>query len=322
MLTIAIGALVTAFASSAVSLRRAGQRGTALTLADTQMERYRTKTFTAVRIDGTLIPSSGTYVTAHSADSTIPASTGQATAGQNGDDTCPTSSAPVACLPVQNVTGPDGHSYRIDTYVNYVNNDATLSISDAGVGAHPEARDDRRPRRRDRRDPGARAVGVPGAVSRSSNAARNADREVVTRTLDLRARLLLLVLLLVIAGGVVGVMAFQRLHKSSDSSATPPATHSGRRQAGRAARHRQDAREAASCDACEAEAPGDDPRRIQRQAPARDPARPRSRPGGRRRAVRPAREDRRHRARRGARGANLAGSAFVRSTCGRTASTP
>jgi hypothetical protein len=47
----------------------------------------------------------------------------------------------------------------------------------------------------------------------------------VTRTLDPRARLLLLVLLLVIAGGVVGVMAFQRMHKSGDSSATPPVTH-------------------------------------------------------------------------------------------------
>ena len=47
----------------------------------------------------------------------------------------------------------------------------------------------------------------------------------MTLTFDLRARLLLLVLLLVIAGGVVGVMAFQRLHKSGDSSATPPATH-------------------------------------------------------------------------------------------------
>ena len=26
------------------------------------------------------------------------------------------------------MTGPDGHPYRIDTYVNYVNNDATLSV--------------------------------------------------------------------------------------------------------------------------------------------------------------------------------------------------
>ena len=43
MLAIAVGALLTVFASSAVSLRRAGQKGTALTLADTQMEKYRTR---------------------------------------------------------------------------------------------------------------------------------------------------------------------------------------------------------------------------------------------------------------------------------------
>jgi prepilin-type N-terminal cleavage/methylation domain-containing protein len=134
MLTIGIGALLTVFTASAVSLRRAGQKGTALTLADTQMEKYRTRTFTAVRIDGTLIPTSGTYVTANSTDSTIPPSTNQAVAGSNGDDACPTVDEPVACLPVQNVTGPDGHTYRIDTYVNYVNNDATLSIRTPASG--------------------------------------------------------------------------------------------------------------------------------------------------------------------------------------------
>ena len=26
------------------------------------------------------------------------------------------------------MTGPDGHTYRVDTYVNYVNNDGTLSV--------------------------------------------------------------------------------------------------------------------------------------------------------------------------------------------------
>jgi type II secretory pathway pseudopilin PulG len=134
MLTIAIGALLTVFVSSAVSLRRAGQKGTALTLADTQMEKYRTRTFTSVRIDGTLIPASGTYVTANSTDSTIPASTNQALAGANGDDTCPSVDEPAACLPVQNVTGPDGHAYRVDTYVNYVNNDSTLSIRTPASG--------------------------------------------------------------------------------------------------------------------------------------------------------------------------------------------
>ena len=129
ILAIAVAALLTTFAESAVSLRRAGQKGTATTLADTQMEWYRRLSFAAVRIDGTLIPSTGSYVDANSEDSTIPASTNQALAGANGDASCPSGGAePAACLPVQSVTGPDGHPYRIDTYVNYVNNDATLSV--------------------------------------------------------------------------------------------------------------------------------------------------------------------------------------------------
>jgi hypothetical protein len=32
------------------------------------------------------------------------------------------------------VTGPDGHAYRIETYVNYVNNDSTLSIRTPASG--------------------------------------------------------------------------------------------------------------------------------------------------------------------------------------------
>ena len=43
----------------------------------------------------------------------------------------------------------------------------------------------------------------------------------MTRTLDARARLLLLVLLLVIAAGVAGFMAVTRLHGSSNSEPAP-----------------------------------------------------------------------------------------------------
>ena len=57
MLAIGIGALLTVFVSSAVSLRRAGQKGTALTLADTQMEKYRTRTFMAPARRATRRPS-------------------------------------------------------------------------------------------------------------------------------------------------------------------------------------------------------------------------------------------------------------------------
>jgi type II secretory pathway pseudopilin PulG len=134
ILSIAIGGLLAVFTSSALSLRRAGQKGTALTLADTQMEVYRTRDFTGVRIEGTLVPTSGTYVTAHSTDGTIPPSTNQALAGQNGDQTCSTTDPPAACVPVRTVTGPDHRQYRIDTYVNYVNNDSTLSIRTPASG--------------------------------------------------------------------------------------------------------------------------------------------------------------------------------------------
>jgi type II secretory pathway pseudopilin PulG len=135
LLAIGISALLTTFTASAVSLRRAGQKGTALTLADTQMEWYRRLAFTGVRIDGTAIPTDGSYVSAHEDDATIPPSDGQAVAGANGDTACPGGDAdPVACRPVQDVTGPDGRPYRIDTYVNYVHNDDTLSIATPATG--------------------------------------------------------------------------------------------------------------------------------------------------------------------------------------------
>jgi prepilin-type N-terminal cleavage/methylation domain-containing protein len=120
ILTVAVGALLGVFVNSALSLQRAGERGTALALADKQMEIYRRLSFTGARIDGSLIPATGTYVTANSSDSTIPPSTNQAVGGANDDDACPGDPAE-ACLPVQTVTGPDNRQYRIDTYVHYVN---------------------------------------------------------------------------------------------------------------------------------------------------------------------------------------------------------
>src|SRR5579862_1564921 len=115
ILAVAIGALVSVFTASALSLHRSDERGTAVTLAEDQMEIYRTVPFAGIRIDSTLIPTSGLYVTGNASDSNIPPSTGQATAGQYGDSACPDSNFPAACDPVQTVTGPDGRSYTIDT---------------------------------------------------------------------------------------------------------------------------------------------------------------------------------------------------------------
>jgi Tfp pilus assembly protein PilV len=128
-MAIAVAAIFTLMVSSAVSLQRAGQKGTALTLADQQLEYYRTIAYKYIRIQHNLVPGSGVYVTANSSDSTIPASSplcttnGQLncifTDGTSGETACGTTGTPTCLDPVQTVTGPDKRSYEIDTYMTY-----------------------------------------------------------------------------------------------------------------------------------------------------------------------------------------------------------
>jgi type II secretory pathway pseudopilin PulG len=124
ILAIAMTALLSALVGGEVSLRRADEKGTALTLAEKQLETYRVVSYANIRLDQATInaiASTDPYMTAHSSDATIPsgASSGQAVGGANGNNTCPTP-LPVQCQPDQTVTGPDHRNYRIDTYITYV----------------------------------------------------------------------------------------------------------------------------------------------------------------------------------------------------------
>lgn len=104
MLNIGILAIVAAFNSGAVALRRASQVSTAAALADQQMERYRAVTYATIYLDTSLTAATdSTYRT----DSAYNAS--QIT------QTC----SPVreVCNPSRAVTGADGRSYRVDTYI-------------------------------------------------------------------------------------------------------------------------------------------------------------------------------------------------------------
>jgi type II secretory pathway pseudopilin PulG len=104
MLNIGILAIVAAFNSGIVSLNRAGKLSTASALGDAQMELYRALTYDQIRLDPTSIPGSGSYTTdpAYSASQvTTPTCTG----------------LPNECNASRSLTGPDRHSYRIDTYI-------------------------------------------------------------------------------------------------------------------------------------------------------------------------------------------------------------
>lgn len=128
-LAVAVSALMAVFASTQVSLRNAGIEGTALTLAESQIEAYKTMAYTEMRISTATIPSSGDpYVTANSLDATIPASTGQFGGGTATTTTCAAPTSPVPECAVQTMTGPDGRTYRIDSYLHEASGLKTLTV--------------------------------------------------------------------------------------------------------------------------------------------------------------------------------------------------
>ena len=118
MLNIGILALVASLQSGTIALRRAGKVSTASVLADSQMELYRGLKYTAIAFDSTMwATAQGTstytadpaYYTNQTPQPTTPATVTCAT---------PISSHP-ECQPIQSVTGPDRHRYRVDTYIVY-----------------------------------------------------------------------------------------------------------------------------------------------------------------------------------------------------------
>jgi type II secretory pathway pseudopilin PulG len=106
MLSIAIAAQLTVFSASFASLHRASRKGTALTLADKQMETYRTVAYSCIYL------TSATGDSIYAADPAYSAS--QVTAANCSPNTSPPTAATTAS---QTVTGPDSQSYRIDSYI-------------------------------------------------------------------------------------------------------------------------------------------------------------------------------------------------------------
>ena len=124
MLNIGILAIVAAFNSGAVALRRASHISNASTLADSQMELYRGLTYAQIALDstdlgtadttykcdsalGTGCPNTITTCTSSCADNTVPV------------QTCSGTPLPNQCRASRQVTGPDNGSYRIDSYIKY-----------------------------------------------------------------------------------------------------------------------------------------------------------------------------------------------------------
>jgi type II secretory pathway pseudopilin PulG len=112
VLNIGILAVVAAFNSGAVAIRRAEKVSTASALADAQMELYRGLQYPSIALDSTKVAAvDNTYKCDAALGASCPnATTSLITTSCGG-------SPPAQCLPSQNVTGADHHIYRVDTYV-------------------------------------------------------------------------------------------------------------------------------------------------------------------------------------------------------------
>ena len=118
VLTIGILSLVAAYSSGYVAMKHATRVSSAQLLADSQMERFRALSYTSIALNttcGTNCSKDATY-TADSAYSSTAEVSGCATQDQT-------------CLPTQTKTGPDGNSYRVDTYIDWSCFSGTLSTS-------------------------------------------------------------------------------------------------------------------------------------------------------------------------------------------------
>jgi Tfp pilus assembly protein PilV len=104
VLNLGILAVVAAFNSGIVTLRRSGMTSTASVLADKQMELYRSLTYGSIALDTSSIPA------------TAPYTTDPAYAASQVTISC-TTPIPAECNASRTLTGPDHHSYRLDTYI-------------------------------------------------------------------------------------------------------------------------------------------------------------------------------------------------------------
>ena len=104
VINIGLLAILLSLTSGMTTLRRSAETSTASAIADKQLEKYRAVAFTSIYLDTAALAATDTTYQSDAAYSASQVS-----------QTCGTLTA--VCTPSQTVTGPDGRSYRVDTYI-------------------------------------------------------------------------------------------------------------------------------------------------------------------------------------------------------------
>lgn len=106
ILNIGLLAIIASFQAGIITLARASKVTTAAVLGDQQMELYRSINYDSIRLASATIPTVAPYTTDPAYSAT-----------QITSPTCPGPSYPDECNASRTVTGADGKSYRVDTYI-------------------------------------------------------------------------------------------------------------------------------------------------------------------------------------------------------------
>jgi type II secretory pathway pseudopilin PulG len=146
MLTVALLALSAGYDSAAVSVHNADKKTVAAKLASSQLELYQSlkpsligldqATLTSIQAAGSAVPGAADYV-----------SDGGNLSPRGTDHTIGSCGSTPQCLPIQDVTGPENHPYRIETFIRDVVNTGatgtwneryvTVTVRDRGAAGNP-----------------------------------------------------------------------------------------------------------------------------------------------------------------------------------------
>jgi len=120
VLSVALLALAAGYESAAISVHNANNKTVAAKLAASQIELYQSLKVSSIGLDQTTLTNvqtsgSGSYDATYVSDEAALTPTGT-------DRTILGCGTTPQCLPIQDVTGPENHPYRIETFIRDVTN--------------------------------------------------------------------------------------------------------------------------------------------------------------------------------------------------------
>jgi Tfp pilus assembly protein PilE len=126
IITIAVLALMAAYDQSFFSIHSAAKSSAAGQLAQNQLELYASLPYSSVGLDSSTLTTTKATDTNYSSDES-------ALSGTGSDATISGCGSSAQCSPVQTLTGSDGKSYKLETFIRLLTNNSASSWTEKVV---------------------------------------------------------------------------------------------------------------------------------------------------------------------------------------------